>query len=233
MLTATAICGAAAAAGVMAWGVRHPASQLFAPSYHRGPAGRRRVALTFDDGPSESTPRLLELLARRSVPATFFQCGLHVRRLPDVARAVRGGGHELGNHTNTHPLLAFATPSFMAAELLAAQQAFADVVDHQPRLFRPPYGVRWPGLGGVQKRLGLTSILWTVIGQDWRLPAPVIASRVARRAASGAIICLHDGRALQPDPEVTATIQATDVIIARLADCGFEFTTVSDLLCLS
>jgi peptidoglycan-N-acetylglucosamine deacetylase len=206
---------------------------MFAPSFHCGPADRPRLALTFDDGPSESTPELLDVLARHDVPATFFQCGVHVRRLPEIARAVLAAGHELGNHTNTHPMLAFATPSFMAAELLAAQQAFADVVDHQPRLFRPPYGVRWPGLGGVQRRLGLTSILWTVIGQDWRLTADAVADRVTRRAGHGGIVCLHDGRALKTKPDVAGTIRATDVIIARLADRGFQFTTVTDLLCLS
>lgn len=233
MMLEAGIAAAGAAAGVMAWGVRHPSSQMFAASFHRGPADRPRLALTFDDGPSESTPRLLEVLARHDALATFFQCGVHVRRLPEVAREVLAAGHETGNHTNTHPLLAFATPAFMAAELLAAQQAFADVTDHQPRLFRPPYGVRWPGLGGVQTRLGLTSVLWTVLGRDWRLPAAQIVERVTRRASNGAIVCLHDGRALAANPDVTGTIQATDAIIARMADRGFQFTTVSDLLCLS
>lgn len=232
MMVEAAAAGVAAA-GLMAWGVRHPASQLIAPSYHRGPQDRPRLALTFDDGPSESTPQLLEVLARHQVPATFFQCGQNVRRLPEIARQVYAAGHEIGNHTHTHPMFAFVTPTFMAGELLAAQQAFADVIDNQPRLFRPPYGVRWPGLGGVQERTGLTSILWTVLARDWRLPAPAIVERVCRRAAPGGILCLHDGRVLQSDPDVTDTIQAADVIIARLADRGFQFTTVSDLLCLS
>ena len=233
MIAAGIALGAGAAVGVMAWGVRHPAAQLFAPSFHRGPADQRRVALTFDDGPSESTPRLLELLAARGVPATFFACGAHVERLPGVTREVIAAGHELGNHTQTHPAFYFRSSAFMLREMEEAQQSIAGATGQAPRLFRPPYGIRWPGLGGVQKRLGLTSILWSVIGQDWRLSAPAVASRVTEAATPGAIICLHDGRGLERKPDISATIQATNVIIATLADRGYQFATVSDLLCLS
>jgi peptidoglycan-N-acetylglucosamine deacetylase len=151
-MIAEATLTAMATAGVFAWGVRHPASQLFAPSVHRGPAARPWIALTFDDGPSESTPRLLELLERRRARATFFQCGHHARRLPHIAREVAGAGHEIGNHTDTHPYLMFKTAAFMEREILKAQQSIADAAGLQPRLFRPPYGARWPGLGGVQRR---------------------------------------------------------------------------------
>jgi peptidoglycan-N-acetylglucosamine deacetylase len=225
--------GTAAAAGVMAWGVRHPASQLFARSHHRGPADRPRVALTFDDGPTEGTLRLLEVLASQGVRATFFQCGAQVDRRPAIARQVLAAGHELGNHTQTHPALYFRSVAFMEQELASAQRSIAAGTGVTPRLFRPPYGVRWPGLGGVQERLGLTSILWSVIGRDWVLPAPEIAQRVLAAVEPGAIICLHDGRGLQANPDIAATIQATGVIMAELADRGYEFVTVSDLLCLS
>lgn len=233
MMAAGIALGTGAAAGVMAWGVRHPAAQLFAPSFYRGPADRRRVALTFDDGPSESTPGLLELLAARGVRATFFACGAHAERLPGVAREVLAAGHELGNHTQTHPAFYFRSSAFMYREMEGAQQAIAGATGQAPRLFRPPYGIRWPGLGGVQKKLGLTSILWSVIGQDWRLPATAIASRVVEAATPGAIICLHDGRGLSHNPDISATVQATDVIIATLADRGYQFATISELLCLS
>ena len=94
-----------AAAGVMAYGVAGRSSQFFGESVHRGPGRRRSLALTFDDGPSESTPELLEFLEEQRVPATFFQCGLNVRRHPAIARMVRDEGHEIGNHTFSHPAL--------------------------------------------------------------------------------------------------------------------------------
>src|SRR4051812_34693810 len=92
-----------AAVILMAWAVRGRSSSLLAPSVWRGPAHRRAIALTFDDGPSEATPRLLAILAAHNVRATFFLCGANVRRLPEIARAIRRAGHELGNHTDTHP----------------------------------------------------------------------------------------------------------------------------------
>ena len=233
MIVESVSAGIVAAASAMAWGVRHPASQLFGPSVCRGPAWQPRVALTFDDGPAESTPRLLELLAKRGVPATFFCCGAQADRRPKVARAVLDAGHEIGNHTQTHPALYFRSAAFMEQEIGAAQRSLASATGVTPRLFRPPYGIRWPGLRGVQRRLGVTSVMWSVIGRDWALPAAAIAQRVLAAAEPGAIICLHDGRGLQANPDISATLEATDVIIAELADRGYEFRTVSDLLCLS
>ncbi len=94
---AASIAGAAAIAGA-AWAVRGRSSTMFAPSIWRGPRDCRALALTFDDGPSESTPALLDVLARHGVSATFFQCGANVERLPGIARATVEAGHEIGNH---------------------------------------------------------------------------------------------------------------------------------------
>src|SRR5690349_8579547 len=93
----------AAGAGFMGYAVRGRSSTVFGPSVYRGDRNHRALALTFDDGPSESTPALLEILARQRVRATFFMCGQNVRRLPDIAREVADRGHEIGNHTDSHP----------------------------------------------------------------------------------------------------------------------------------
>ena len=89
------IASVSAATGGMAWAVRGRSSQVFGQSVWHGPRDRRSIALTFDDGPSESTPLILDALARHNVPATFFQCGSNVERLPAIARAVQTGGHEI------------------------------------------------------------------------------------------------------------------------------------------
>ena len=107
----------AAASCFMAWAVRGRASSVFAPSVWRGPGERRVLALTFDDGPSEGTPEILEILARYRAPATFFQCGANVERLPAVARAVAQAGHEIGNHSHTHPMFCLRTPSAIEEDL--------------------------------------------------------------------------------------------------------------------
>src|SRR5229473_830337 len=112
MWKGVAVGGAAAGAAVaaLAYAVRGRSSALLAPSVYKGVTGRRAVALTFDDGPSESTPKMLSLLNRYGVSATFFQCGRNVRRLPQVARDVVAAGHEIGNHSDSHPMLRFQTP---------------------------------------------------------------------------------------------------------------------------
>src|SRR5947209_6331674 len=94
-LEAGTVCAGAA---FFAWAVRGRSATVFGPSVWRGDRRRRSVALTFDDGPSESTPKILEILARYRVSATFFQCGANVERLSAVARAVRDAGHAIGNH---------------------------------------------------------------------------------------------------------------------------------------
>src|SRR5437763_8603475 len=108
------------AAGIMAYAVRGRSSSLLAPSVYKGVSDRRAIALTFDDGPSESTPALLEILGKYGAPATFFQCGANVRRVPEIARQVASAGHEIGNHSDSHPYFHFRSAAFMYRELAGA-----------------------------------------------------------------------------------------------------------------
>jgi peptidoglycan/xylan/chitin deacetylase (PgdA/CDA1 family) len=188
--------------------------------------------LTFDDGPSESTPALLDLLAEQQVRATFFMCGSNVRRLPRVARAVREAGHEIGNHSDTHPRFHFKSPEFMYREMALAQESIQVNTGAIPKLFRAPYGVRWPGLGDAQRRLGLTGVMWTVIARDWKWPASRICRRLADGASNGGILCLHDGRTVRTAPDVRATLDAVERTLPLLKERGFKFETVSEMICL-
>ena len=189
------------------------------------------MALTFDDGPSESTPRILEILARHNVPATFFQCGANVERLPGVARAVQRGGHDIGNHTHTHPYFFLRSPAAIQAEMLRAQEAIRDHTGAVPEFFRAPFGVRWFGLGAAQRRLRLCGVMWTIIGYDWNLTPDAIVKRIATRVSNGAILCLHDGRELQASPDLGAGVDAVRRLVPLLLDQGYKFETVSRLLC--
>lgn len=220
-----------AAAGVLTYGVRGRSSSLLAPSVYHGVRSRRSIALTFDDGPSESTRKVLEVLERYRVPATFFQCGVMVRRYAEIAREVALAGHEIGNHSDTHARLDFRSPAFMFRELDAAQRAIRGATGITPRYFRAPFGVRWFGLRGVQHRLNLMGVMWTVIGRDWKLPGERVAERVLAGARNGAIFCLHDGRLTAPAPDIGSTLDAIRRIIPVLLDEGFRFETVSQILC--
>ena len=218
-------------AGLMGYAVRGRSSRVFAPSVYHGVRSRPAVALTFDDGPSESTPALLELLAEHNVRATFFMCGKNVRRCSGIARQVAAQGHEIGNHTDSHPHLNLHLPEFVYRELAIAQETIHLNTGFTPRLFRAPYGVRWFGLRSAQRRLKLTGVMWTVLGMDWRWPARRISRLVVQGASSGAIICLHDGRALRRSPDIRPTLEAVEYAIPALKERGFQFETVSQILC--
>jgi len=220
-----------AGCALLTYAVRGRSSTLFGPSVYRGPRTRPAAALTFDDGPSEGTPRLLEVLDRYGAPATFFQCGANVERLPEMARAVRAAGHEIGNHSYTHPRFEFRSPGFIEQELSRTQAAIQDRTGVIPALFRPPFGIRWFGFREAQRRLNLLGVMWTVLGRDWKLPARAIAARVLKGAGNGAIICLHDGREIQSNPDVRETVEAVRILIPELRARGLHLETVSQLLC--
>jgi len=215
---------------LMVWAVRGRRSALLGASAWRGPRNRRALALTFDDGPSESTPRVLELLQRHEVKATFFLCGHHVRRLPHVACQIVRAGHEIGNHTDTHEALYLRSPSFILDQIARAQVSIHEVTGLAPRLFRAPFGARWFGLRDALRQLGLTAVMWTDVARDWVLDGAAVARRLEPRAAPGAILCFHDGRELRHNPDIGATLEALDLLLPRWAGAGYEFLTVSELL---
>jgi peptidoglycan/xylan/chitin deacetylase (PgdA/CDA1 family) len=227
VLEPAAIAGAAV--GLAAYAVRGKSSSLIAPSIYHGDRTRPSLALTFDDGPSESTPALLELLAEHNIKATFFMCGANVRRLHDIAREVASAGHEIGNHTDSHAPLYFKSPEFIFRELAIAQETIMKITRCTPGFFRAPYGVRWPGLRRAQNRLYLTGVMWTAIGRDWKWPSRRISSLILGAASNGAILCLHDGRELQRSPDIRATLDALEFALPLLIKRGFSFETVSQI----
>jgi peptidoglycan/xylan/chitin deacetylase (PgdA/CDA1 family) len=230
-MTGIIATGAAmAATAITGYGVFNRKSTLLAPSIWRGPADRPAIALTFDDGPSESTAEVLDLLQRHRITATFFQCGENVRRLPQVAREVCAAGHEVGNHTDTHPRLPFKSPGFIHRELARAQQTIEQATGLRPSLFRAPFGLRWYGLRRAQQRLGLTGVMWTAIGFDWSRPAEFVTQILLEQAVNGAIFCLHDGRRTRPRPDISVTVRALAEILPRLKDRGFHFESVQGMM---
>ena len=226
--TSGAVLGGASA--VAAYGVVSKSSQLFGPSVFRGPGKRRSIALTFDDGPSEGTLPLLDYLAKEGIKATFFQCGMNILRHPSIAGKVAAAGHEIGNHTFSHPHLTFKSQEFIDREFSEAQSIIAGETGVTPMLLRAPYGLRWAGMQAVQQKLALLGVLWTVIGNDWKWPAARISSRVLEHSSPGGIVCLHDARAVDAKPDISQTIAAVQKIVPILKDKGYKFETVSDIL---
>ncbi len=197
-----------------------------------GPRDQRAFALSFDDGPSESTPQLLVLLAKYGAKATFFQCGMNVRSHPEIACAVALAGHEIGNHTDSHKVLIPHSKAFQRDQLRRAQESITEVTGVRPKVFRPPHGAYWFGTESVLAELGLRGVMWAVIGQDWKHPAERVADIVRRRVSNGAIICLHDGRGIHPNPDIRNTIEAVRRLLPELREEGFRFDTVSQFVAI-
>jgi peptidoglycan/xylan/chitin deacetylase (PgdA/CDA1 family) len=223
--------GLLSAAAVMAYAVRAPQSTILAPSVHQGPSKRKAIALTFDDGPSVSTPELLDLLDQHQARATFFQIGKHVERLPHIAKMVIERGHEIGNHSYSHSALYLRHVQFICDELYLAQRAIHEATGTVPQYFRAPYGCRWFGLRFAQQQLNLQGVMWTEIARDWKSDAKRVHRQLKSAARKGAILCLHDGRELHPKPDIRNTIEAVRLLLPELRQQGYDLVTVSELLC--
>jgi peptidoglycan/xylan/chitin deacetylase (PgdA/CDA1 family) len=226
------VAAAASAAGYQSMA---PTGQWYGRTFAAGERGSKRIALTYDDGPNDPhTLHLLDVLAKHNVRATFFMIGRHVRQRPVIARAVAQAGHVIGNHTFTHPLLLFESEAQTRMQLVDCRQALQDAIGDHSHLFRPPFGGRRPATIRVARDLGLQTVMWNVTGYDWRVPpAAVIEQKVVRQIRGGAVILLHDGghRALGADR--AQTVIATQNLIRRYKDEGYEFVTVEEMRTIS
>jgi peptidoglycan/xylan/chitin deacetylase (PgdA/CDA1 family) len=233
LLPAIVSSGAAAAAGITAWGAVAPSSELFGPTL-RHTASSRKIALTFDDGPNPAvTLRLLELFDRYSVRATFFLIGKFARACPDLVKEISARGHLIGNHSDTHANLFFQSRSGIRDELVRCQEAIA-AASHAapPRWMRPPYGYRSPLLFGEIRRAGIRGVvMWSKSCRDWKPQPPERLIESLSRAArpdqpQGDIVLLHDGdhRALGADR--VHVVAALEHWLPRWRDAGAEFVTM-------
>jgi peptidoglycan/xylan/chitin deacetylase (PgdA/CDA1 family) len=197
----------------------------------RGPRERPRFALTFDDGPGAGTAAALELLAKRGAKGTFFLVGTELQRHPELGRAIRDAGHELGSHSMAHLDHAEAGRQEALADMIEGAEAIERVLGVEPRLYRAPYGHFVPVTLAEAERRGWTCLYWSASGEDWREgeSGTSIAERVLEDLGAGAIVLLHDARHGQP-ASCGPMLAALDVVLAEAARRGLEPVTVSDLL---
>ncbi|MEU5216755.1 polysaccharide deacetylase family protein [Streptomyces sp. NPDC020807] len=182
------------------------------------------IALTFDAGPGKDTPRLLNILKEKQVPATFFLLGEnHVVRYPEVVKRMAAEGHEIANHTWTHRILTELDKDQVREELSRTQDAIEKLTGRKPTLMRPPQGRTDDSVSEVSKELGLAQILWTVTAKDYSTTdSALIRQRVLDQASGDGIILLHD--------IYDGTVPAVPSIIDELKRRGFTFVTVPELL---
>lgn len=196
-------------------------------SYNSVPIQEPYVAMTFDDGPHPTlTPQLLDILKKRNIRATFYVLGRLASEYPDIVRRMVEEGHEVGNHTWSHPYLTKLSSERVRSELEKTNDAVFKATGRRPATMRPPYGAINATL---RKRfaedMGMPVIMWSVDPLDWRRPGPsVVASRIVNGAHPGAIILAHD---IHP-----GTIQAMPQALDQLLAKGYKFVTVSELIAM-
>ncbi|HYR90135.1 MAG TPA: polysaccharide deacetylase family protein [Terriglobia bacterium] len=212
--------------------VAHPHSKLFGSAFHCGSEGRRQVALTFDDGPDPVwTPRVAAILRRFRIPGTFFCIGRPARTHPDLVRALRDDGHEIGNHSYSHKNLWFRSPAQVREEIERCQEILSDIVSIPPVVFRPPFGDRGPQVLSEARKLKLHTVLWSLDAKDWKSPpAGLLLNRVQRRTHEGAVLLFHDGSHNGRFPDRSSTVAAIAGLVPWLRLQGYEFVTVSALM---
>jgi peptidoglycan-N-acetylglucosamine deacetylase len=186
------------------------------------------IALTFDDGPNATlTPKLLDLLAARHLKATFFVVGQNAADHPEILKRAVREGHEIGNHTWSHPNLGKMSDEAVRKELQKTDDAITAAIGKHPTLLRPPYGSitarekKW-----IHDEFGYRIILWDVDPLDWKRPGPsVVTARILKETKAGSIVLSHD---IHPP-----TIEAMPATFDQLMKKGFKSVTVTELLAMA
>ena len=229
-----ALALAATAAAVSAAGYQSMAAegQWYGKTFTGIRRGSKQLALTYDDGPNDPhTFRLLEVLAKHNVHATFFLIGRYVQQRPDIVRKLVSAGHIVGNHTFSHPNLIFASARQTRTQLQECQRAMTQNIGPHSPLFRPPFGGRRPGTLPIARSLGLVPVMWNVSGEDWKgYSADEIKQRIRRQVRGGDVILLHDGSHTGMGVDRSQTIIATDLLISETKSEGFDFVTIPEMM---
>jgi peptidoglycan-N-acetylglucosamine deacetylase len=200
---------------------------------------RKKIAISFDDGPDPQwTPKILDVLKEKKAPAVFFIIGDQANKWPDILKREFTEGHEIGNHTFTHPKFDEISHTQIRWELNLTQRLIESTLDVKTILFRPPYGIdHQPEYAEEVAQLPLVQDMgYLIVGQridpdDWSLrdgkpiPAKEIVDSVLRQADNGNVILLHDGGG-----DRTQTVEALPQIIDALRDKGYQLVSVSDLI---
>lgn len=222
---ALALLLVAAAALALREVVNSSTFQLFGDYIARVDTLDKVVALTFDDGPHPlHTPRVLEALERHHVKATFFMMGRNVERFPAIARQVLDRGHEIGNHSYSHPKLVLMSPRRVREEIERTDQLLRSIGVSGEIYFRPPHAAKFVVLPYVLQQMKKLSVLGDVDPEEWkRRPAAVMTASILRQVRPGSIIGLHD-------PLGSETLRTLEDTITALAAQGYRFETVSELI---
>lgn len=186
-----------------------------------------KIALTFDDGPHPYlTEQILNTLDQYNVKATFFMVGVNVQNYPNAAQEVLNRGHEIGNHTFSHPWVAKLSKSALEHEIGACEDALEELCEYRPHLFRPPEGALTSSVSDCTESGDYSLVLWSLDTRDWEVKnVEKIVQKVLNQVQPGDIILMHDYIGVG-----SKTPQALEILLPKLIERGFEPVTVSELL---
>jgi peptidoglycan/xylan/chitin deacetylase (PgdA/CDA1 family) len=223
---------AAASATAAAYQSMAPSGQWYGHTFTHSSRTSKKLALTYDDGPNDPhTLRLMEVLARHDVRATFFCIGRYAQQKPQIVRDLIKAGHVVGNHTQTHPNLALQSQAQVRIQLTTCQNILSDVIGASPKLFRPPYGGRRPVVLRIARGMGLEPVMWSITCYDWKATSPEqIEQHVKRQLRGGDVILLHDGGHVQMGVDRGHSVAATDRLITKYKAEGYEFVTIPEMM---
>lgn len=213
--------------------VFHPNAAFWAPLRFRAEGAPNTVALTFDDGPDPTfTPAVLQILAEKAAPATFFVVGQRVEAHGDVLAAIDAQGHLVGNHTYRHDLtFHFRLWRSVREELRRCDAAIDAAIGKKPRFFRSPQGFKNPALGDVLHEEGLLAVGWQARGLDAVGASAVeIERRILTSLRPGGVIVMHDGAGLHGSDDRTPTLTALPRIIDAIRARGLRIVPLDELL---
>ena len=194
----------------------------------------KRIALTFDDGPSPQwTPRILDALKEAGVKATFFMVGHHVREYPQIARRVVEEGHTIGNHGYAHSVMFYYTPAEIEEEIKYTEMVIKEATGVTTKYFRPPKAWLRKSIKNKVEDMGYKTVLWSLNSKDWvQFDHRLIVKILKRMVKSGDILLFHDSGNVfsREGGNRRQTVAAIPLLARVLVDKGFTFVTIDELL---
>lgn len=194
----------------------------------------KKVAITFDDGPSPVwTPLILDELKKAQVKATFFMIGYHVQKYPDVARRVAEEGHSIGNHGYAHSVILYYTPAEIEEEIKYTEHVIREITGRTTRIFRPPKAWVRPLIKKKIKEMGYKVVLWSLNSKDWVMfHHRAMVNSLVSRVKGGDIILFHDSGSVRSleGGDRSQTVKAITFLVEKLRAKGFQIVPLEELI---
>lgn len=201
--------------------------QFFGDLYRTIPNEDKKIALTFDDGPSEHTMKIIDKLQKLEVSATFFLCGTDIAKRPEDAKAIAKAGYGIGNHSDTHKQMILKSYSFCKEEIDKTNLLIRESGYKGEIYFRPPYGKKLFTLPYYLNEIDMPTIMWNIEPETdlgFNATAEDIAENIISQVTSGSIILLHP----MYNPE--NVLAALDIVIPTLKEQGYTFCTLEEMI---